>query len=249
MAISTGRRAATAISLVVIFAALLGAANIRRHRDSPAKTAEVGNAHRWHTVNPHQLWPLLRRATGNGAFLHAIEAIHDSEWDSPDYGWPFWAESLNLGAKLALVGGSDDDAAGASSNSGSPTTVVFAEALSERAVIGGLKAGRTYVRVRGPHGPAIEFTAISGGRTYGIGDTIECRPETTISLQATVTGGGNQTLQWIRSGTPFESVELPEHGTVRIDVHPRRGDWYSVVLADDDGPTVFTSAIFTERPR
>ena len=222
------------------------------------------------------LRPLLRRVTHGGAFLsinhprrpddetcmgcgwndtsseilkavHGVEAVNGEDWRTPLYGWPFWADALNRGARLALVGGSDDHTPEDTSDirPGSPTTVVFAASLSEPDIVEGLRAGRTYVRVRDPNGPSIELHALLESGLYGLGDTIS-EPLSHISFEAVVTGARGQTLQWIRRGVPVKTVRIDEDGEMhaRIKAHP--GDWFSVVISDDIGPTLLTSAIYTE---
>jgi hypothetical protein len=122
-----------------------------------------------------------------------------------------------------VVGGSDDHTPENTSDirAGSPTTVVFASSLSEPAIVEGLRAGRTYVRVRDPNGPSIEFTALTENGPFELGDTIY-EPCSTIAFEAVVTGARGQTLQWMRRGIPVKTVRI-----------------------DEDGPFL-TSAIYTE---
>ena len=173
--------------------------------------------------------------------------MNGQDWKTPVYGWPFWADALNRGARLALVGGSDDHTPDDTSDirAGSPTTVVFATSLSEPDIVEGLRSGRTYVRVRDAKGPSIEFTAFIESGSYEVGDTIY-DPLSPISLEARVTGARGQTLQWIRRGVPVKTERIDEDGTMhaRLKAHP--GDWFSVVISDADGPTLLTSAIYTE---
>jgi predicted metal-dependent phosphoesterase TrpH len=222
------------------------------------------------------LRPLLRRITRGGAFLsinhprrpddesclgcgwndaspeilrsvHGVEAVNGEDWKTPVYGWPFWADALNRGARLALVGGSDDHTPENTSDNhaGSPTTVVFASSLSEPAIVEGLRSGRTYVRVRGPQGPSIEFTALVESGSYEVGDTIY-EPLSIIALEAIVTGARGQALQWIRRGIPVKTVQIDEDGVMRANLKAHPGDWFSVVVSDEHGPTLLTSAIYTE---
>lgn len=223
------------------------------------------------------LRPLLRRVTRGGAFLsinhprraddetcmgcgwnetsldvlkavHGVEAVNGHDWTTPD-GWRFWADALNRGARLTLVGGSDDHTPEKTSDSrpGSPTTMVFAMGLSEPDIVDGLRLGRTYVRVRNPDGPSIEFTALDEDHeaVYEMGDAIRSTGSM-ISLEAVVTGAAGQTLQWIRRGVPMKVARIDEYGVVRTSLKAHPGDWFSVIVSDDSGPTLFTSAIYTE---
>ena len=179
--------------------------------------------------------------------VHGVEAVNGEDWKTPGYGWPFWADALNRGARLALVGGSDDHTPENTSDirAGSPTTVVFASSLSEPAIVEGLHSGRTYVRVRDPNGPSIELTALTESGLYEVGDTIY-QPCSTIAFEAIVTGARGQTLQWIRRGIPVKMVQIDEEGVMRANLTAHPGDWFSVVVSDEHGPTLLTSAIYTE---
>jgi hypothetical protein len=180
--------------------------------------------------------------------VHGVEAVNGADWATRRSGWRFWADALNAGARLALVSGSDDHKPEDTTDGrpGSPTTMVFADELSEPALVRGLKSGRTYVRVRDARGPTIELAAFVNRRRHQLGDTIRLKPFTMVSLEATVSGASGQTLQWMRRGEPIESTDLSGDGIVRLELQAAPGDWFSVNIVDDEGPTLLTSAIYTE---
>lgn len=73
-----------------------------------------------------------------------------------------WETQLAAGHKIAAIGGSDDHRRGQGTGAtdsaiGSPTTMVLADALSEQAIIDAVRAGRTYVKLRGPEDPDVDF--------------------------------------------------------------------------------------------
>ena len=41
-------------------------------------------------------------------------------------------------------------------------------------------------------------------------------------------------------------MEISEAGLFRATIQARLGDWFSVVIRDDAGPTLLTGAIYTE---
>ena len=217
----TSRRAAIALSFVAIFAVLRlisGGQSVEAPvRLAPALRNEPG----WYVVDRLQSHD-DRLLLLHGREITARKGLHS---------WQSWAAALNDGARLALVGG---------------TTVVFASAQSETAIVEGLKLGRTYVRVRNPNGPSIEFTAGVCGASYRLGDTISIQPFTTVSLEAAVAGAEGHTLQWIRSGNPLETVEISGSEVIRTNVQAAPGDWFSIVIFDDRGPTLLTGAIYTK---
>lgn len=76
----------------------------------------------------------------------------------------FWDDLVLAGHHVAAVGGSDDHEAGRgtggfSSPLGTPTTMVWAEALSVDAIVDGVRRGRTVVLFGGATGPMIELDA------------------------------------------------------------------------------------------
>lgn len=109
-----------------------------------------------------------------------------------------WESWLDEGARIAAVGGSDDHTGGAAPGSrdsplGSPTTMVWAEELSAAALLDGMRAGLTVVKLQGPDDPMVELWPSTGSRT--LADTPDDIPWT-----ATVTGGTGAVLQWVVDG-------------------------------------------------
>ena len=94
----------------------------------------------------------------------------------------FYERALDLGHKIAAVGSSDSHNAGRTPSTTSPqspvgtaATVVYADELSEEGITRGVKAGHTYVKIRGSSGPDIRFSATTWGKrpaTGIMGDTL-----------------------------------------------------------------------------
>ena len=161
------------------------------------------------------------------SLVNGIEVVNGDARTPPYYNWPFWAEQLNRGYRLTAVGGSDDHTPEAPDDqkAGTPTTVVWARELSEAAIVEGLQAGKTYVRVLGPAGPSLELRARATGREFTLGDTIPIGQASSaagvaakqavadngggtvpVTLDATVSSATGQTLQWIRNGAVASAV-------------------------------------------
>ncbi len=91
-------------------------------------------------------------------------------------GVPFWEARLNEGHRITAIGGSDnhkpDGDPAAPPAVGSPTTVVWAEVLSERAILDAIRAGRVFVDVEGVPGRLLEFTARCGAETAMMGEAL-----------------------------------------------------------------------------
>ena len=88
-------------------------------------------------------------------------------------GVPFWEARLNEGHRPTAIGGSDNhkpdlDPVKAPAV-GAPTTVVWAENLSERAILDAIRAGRVFVDVEGTRDGMLELTARCGGEQAVMG--------------------------------------------------------------------------------
>jgi MYXO-CTERM domain-containing protein len=123
-------------------------------------------------------------------------------WDAIAY----WEQMCVEGSHATAVGGSDDHRAGDGSGVlyspiGMPTTMVFAETLSVDAILEGVRAGRTVIKVNSIDDPMLE-TELSGGR---VGDTVFAD---TATLSVRVTGGTGHTLQLIKKGAVLESQSI-----------------------------------------
>ena len=92
----------------------------------------------------------------------------------------FWESKLAQGHKIAAVGGSDSHRAGNTPGPtdaplGTPTTMVFADELSEQGVRRAVEAGHTFVKVTGPNAPDLRLEARprgSGGPAKIFGDSV-----------------------------------------------------------------------------
>lgn len=167
--------------------------------------------------------------------IDGIEIVNGGAAEGPLAGWPFWASMLNRGLHLTAVGGSDEHTADEISDRaiGVPATVVLADELSEPALVDGLRHGHAYVRTRGPKGPALDLERM--------GETV---PADDLVLRATVSGASGQKLQWIRNGEVVATQPVTDGLPLTLAVHAQPRDWFSVVVRDDAGPTLFSNAIF-----
>jgi hypothetical protein len=181
--------------------------------------------------------------------VNGIEIVNGDNAEGPLAGWRFWASMLNSGLHLTAIGGSDDHTADEQRDRavGRPATMVYAEELSESALLNGLKNGRAYVRTRGVSGPVLQFEGTAKGQSWQMGATVPKSALTEIVLSATVVRAAGQQIQWIRNGEVVSTVPAvnDRHALLPVQAHP--GDWFSVVLRDRQGPTVFSNAIYVER--
>jgi hypothetical protein len=166
--------------------------------------------------------------------VHGVEILNgDGEGDSMA-GWRFWAEMLNKGHRLVAIGGSDEHTPDEQQDRrlGQPATVVYAEQLSEAALLDGLRSGRAYVRARGPEGPELDFQL----------------ERTATGVQLTVVAGRaeGQRVEWIRNGEIVAVTPLTVGGRATHAEPAKTGDWFSVILRDRLGPTAFSNALYVD---
>lgn len=118
----------------------------------------------------------------------------------------FWDELCGQGLRLAPIGGSDDHKAGQmlggfDSPIGDPTTMVHAASLSAAAILDGVRAGHTVVKLQGPGDPMVELSA---GAAIA-GDTVEGD----ALLVARVTGApAGAALRLVRNGQAQDPVPV-----------------------------------------
>jgi hypothetical protein len=142
-----------------------------------------------------------------------------------------WDSLCDEGVCPAAIGGSDDHTAGTGTGAfdspiGSPTTLVWAESLSAAAILDGLRAGRTVVKLEGPDDPMIELSSEG------------------FDVTALVTGGAGNELRFVVDGVVAEAVNIdadPFTFTTSIDGTRVRAEVWL-----DDTPRTITSHLFPE---
>lgn len=95
------------------------------------------------------------------ARIPAIEAINGVNAEGPLSGIAFWEARLNAGLHVTAVGGSDNHDASleGARGVGTPTTVVFADNLSQDAILDGIRKGRAFVDVQGTRDRVLDVKA------------------------------------------------------------------------------------------
>ena len=133
--------------------------------------------------------------------------------DSPLSGIAFWQARLNAGDRLTAIGGSDNHAPATDlarpGSVGSPTTVVWADDLSERAILAGIRAGHVFVDVEASRDRLIEVAATAGGPTAMMGDALAAPAGANIHF--TVHGVRLRGARWaaIEDGRPVAAGSGP----------------------------------------
>jgi hypothetical protein len=144
----------------------------------------------------------------------AIEAINGGSVDGPYSGIPFWQDKLNRGFRITAIGGSDNHNADIpvrpGSGVGRPTTVVFAQNLSEHAVLDGVRAGHVFIDVDGSSDSTMELTALAGGQKFTMGDTLKAGKGTRVDLHLSVKAAPGAYPEWLVDGEVIAQPQGPK---------------------------------------
>jgi hypothetical protein len=162
------------------------------------------------------------------ARFQAVEVVNGLDADTPLSGVPFWEQLLDRGYRLTALGGSDNhDAARPSVNItelrqphdaeapspetlaklqnksgaiGTPTTVIYADELSQAAIVAAIRRGRVFIDVAGTRDRALDVTATASGRLAHMGDTLAAPRGTRIRFEGTVNDVGGGEIEVIVDG-------------------------------------------------
>ena len=144
---------------------------------------QVQNLHGILSIN-HPGLPSGERCMGCGwtapntdfSRVTAIEAINGDLLEGPGSGISFWQEQLNKGFRLTGLGGSDNHDADLPPDTrsavGRPTTVIYAQVLSEHAIFDAIRAGHVFIDIGGTKDRIVEFEAKTDLSTASMGDAI-----------------------------------------------------------------------------
>ena len=211
------------------------------------RQAPVGRALPEHGA---RLPEFLRLARQMGAYVSAAHPSSTAPWrfdaevegDRPDgfevWTGPFqhddeqslraWDAMLQRGERVVANGGSDLHGRRNEHGYrvGTPTTVVYAAALSKAAVVAALRAGRCFV-TRRPDDVECYLTARRAQRSAAVGGTLWGGPGEEVEISALVRGGRGMRLLLWSDGRALETVPLADDvETVTVSVRiPERGTY------------------------
>lgn len=124
--------------------------------------------------------------------------------DSPIQGLRLWESLLDKGQHVTGIGGSDNHDAGIPADKpkaiGTPTTVVYMQALSVRGFLDGVKAGRVFVDVDGIKDRFLDLSAGSGTQKATMGDTLSLGRGKAVHFDVQVKGVATGKVQLIIDG-------------------------------------------------
>ncbi|MBN1535467.1 MAG: CehA/McbA family metallohydrolase [Anaerolineales bacterium] len=183
-----------------------------------------------------------------------IEVWNDHLWPDNRQATPmaldFWTRTLNAGMRLTAIGGSDfhflpgDQPEWPGEYMGMPSTWVYAEELSGKAVLDGLRQHRAFISI----GPKLIFEAKCADEIVGIGGSLPLA-ESEIEIFARVEAlEGEGCLRLIQNGTNFEN--FPVRGEeaqfkTRVHLDGRENQWFRLEACNRKGDLLaFTNPIF-----
>lgn len=186
--------------------------------------------------------------------VHVIEAINGDNANGPLAGVPFWQKRLNEGHRVTAIGGSDNHNATYPPDHeaaiGRPTTVVYAENLSEVAILDGIRAGHVFVDAQGSRDRAITFTAETGGKTAMMGDALNAPAGARIHLVLTAEHLDGAHVELVRDGEVMAFGDRPVLDGVQAMrgadvVSDGKRHWLRVnVRARDGGLLILGNAVY-----
>jgi hypothetical protein len=196
--------------------------------------------------------------------VQAVEVVNGLDADTPFSGVPFWEQLLDHGYHLTAVGGSDSHDATRPAVSASqlregralddpgylqqlqahsgaigvPTTVVHATALSQEAILAGLRSGRVFIDVDGSGERTLDLEARAGQQSVHMGDTLTVRRGVSVRFMVHTSGVVAGDVQLVIDGHPVTwNGRLPDPGDYLWHADGR-AHWARATVHDATGHTV-----------
>ncbi len=167
-----------------------------------------------------------------------IEVINGTISAGPLSGAPIWETQLNAGRRITAIGGSDnhDPTLTGARGVGTPTTVVWAETLSQDAILAGLRAGRVFVDVQGTTARRLDVTFEGDGQTVPMGGRATVPPGGgALRIHVVQAAGGKVRLAGPGAPALAEMSALSADQTVSIPVPPGAKGWVRADVVGPDG--------------
>lgn len=148
--------------------------------------------------------------------VQAIEVVNGNDADTAISGVPFWQAQLDKGFRLTAIGGSDDHNAKqwhetrGGAGIGTPTTVVHATNLSQRAVLDALRAGHVFVDVFGSKDRRLEFTAKGQGFAAEMGDEVKIAKDGKADFSLAVANADSGSVEIVIDGKLANVIGQPK---------------------------------------
>jgi hypothetical protein len=152
------------------------------------------------------------------ARIQAVEVVNGLDADTPWSGVGFWQQLLDQGYRLTALGGSDNhDALQPGANTiGTPTTVIYAEELSQTGIVAAIRRGRVFVDVAGTRDRALDLTATANRQIAHMGDVLAVPAGANVHFEGTVNGVAGGEVEVILDGHRVPLLKDPSiHGATK----------------------------------
>ncbi|MEM7125347.1 MAG: CehA/McbA family metallohydrolase [Chloroflexota bacterium] len=154
-------------------------------------------------------------------------------------------EWLNAGHRMAFTYGSDIHGRPSRPKLSHPLNVVYADDLTEAAILEGVRQGHNYIST----GPVLTLTAISGEKTYMMGDMVPSNASTAEPVQMNFRWSNcppGATAKVIRNGAPAFDCDANGEGEHRLKAN-EDASWYLVEIRDPQGDLLaITNPLFVK---
>jgi len=125
--------------------------------------------------------------------------VRQRDADTPFSGVKFWEHLLDEGYQLTALGGSDNHDA-LSGTIGTPTTVIYADMLSQAGIVAAIRRGRVFIDVAGTRDRSLDLMATVGGQTAHMGDALRVSRGARVRFEGSVSGVAGGDLEVILDG-------------------------------------------------
>jgi predicted metal-dependent phosphoesterase TrpH len=169
--------------------------------------------------------------------VDAVEVINGGIASGPLSGVNFWETRLSAGHRLTAVGGSDNHDAtldpARPAAVGRPTTVVYAQNLSQDAILAGLRSGRVFIDMQGTPDRVLEVSYASGKLTVRVAHA----------------AGGTLVLKGPAAPAEATAGALAADDTRTYDIPPNRQGWVRAEVRGPDGALwLFGNPVYLTAP-
>lgn len=182
--------------------------------------------------------------------VHLIEVVNGGVMRSnqgsvlgAESGISFWESRLNEGFRLTAVAGSDNHDPGLEhedlSAIGRPSTVVYADNLSQPALLAGLQRGRAFVDVEGSLDRQLDMLASTGDQQSSMGGLLQVLEGDVVEIAVRTTAVPDAEVRLYYRGepVPFQRQNSEEDMVVSVYRIEAIGDktWFRAELVNKTG--------------
>ncbi|OYY77810.1 MAG: hypothetical protein B7Y43_09325 [Sphingomonas sp. 28-62-20] len=174
--------------------------------------------------------------------------------EGPLSGMAFWLKTLRAQRPVTAIGGSDNhdgaQTAPIAGSVGRPTTVVWADGLTQRAVLAGLRAGRVFIDIGGMTESMLDLRASNGRTTAAMGSILPAAAGDPLTAHMTVHAMPGARLDLMAGDAVITSVAIDDARDVDlpIDRHERPLLVRAVVRAPDGKVILMSNAVTISGP-